>query len=135
MELVAEDDEVLRALGPSATHSPLFGIVISLMRELVVVVMVVAVMVTPDGGDRLAWLRESSWLLAEVSLELTVMALINLRLKFSSLNEVSSVVDNDDDGEEEELLCIVEDGDDDDVAVLFVVVVVILCCTRGDQVG
>lgn len=131
MELVAEDDEVLRALGPSATHSPLFGIVISLMRELVVV----EVIIPPDGGDRLAWLRERSWLLAEVSLELAVMALINLRLKFSSLNEVSSVVDNDDDGEEEELLCIVEDGDDDDVAVLFVVVVVILCCTRGDQVG
>ena len=130
MELVAEDDEVLRALGPSATHSPLFGIVISLMRELVVVEVI-----TPDGGDRLAWLRESSWLLAEVSLELAVMALINLRLKFSSLNEVPSVVDNDDDGEEEELLGIVEDGDDDDVAVLFVVVVVILSCTRGDQVG
>ena len=132
MEFVAEDDEVLRALGPSSTLSPPFGIVISLMRELVVVVMVVEVII--PGGDRLAWLRESSWLLAEVSLELAVMALINLRLKFSSLNEVSSVVDNDDDGEEEELLCIVEDGDDD-VAVLFVVVVVILSCTRGDQVG
>lgn len=133
MEFVAEDDEVLRALGPSATLSPLFSIVISLIMELVEVMVAV---ITPEG-DRLAWLRESSWLLAEVSLELAVMALINLRLKFSSLNEVPSVVDNDDDGEEEELLGIVEDGDDDDddVAVLFVVVVVILSCTRGDQVG